>query len=407
MDKTLLIKEFIDAENPHILLARPRLFGKSLNMNMMRRFFEKKLLPNGTLSAENAINRILFLGGELDSVRLYPLKISVYSSITTKHQGQYPTIFFSANHLKGVDFQDTVAKLKHRVRGMFAEHLYLHRSNLTKQDRARFLRYVHGNMTLCDIKLSIQFLSKLLHDYHSEKVYVFVDDYDSLIRDVYLRTQDHEPFRKAADLLVHMYGNAFADNDLYVKRSFLTGVLPLALAPLADRLTTYTIFEMKFSEYYGFNRREVGKLIKNIRPKVSYRKLSKWYKGYSSADTFTFLYNPKSVLSFLGEMGDCNGYWARLGDLSYLEREFSTDQVQNDLHSLIREKPIIREVNKKIALKELRNKETLFYTLLLFEGYLNPDMSTINWTDVGKKFKCVLTVPNTEIMQDLQRYYQM
>ncbi len=195
VDKSLMIQALFEDSGEVILIARPRRFGKSLNMDMLRKFFEIEVDDQGRpLPLDKRVNHKLFVGGEMDlgfdeTKVLKPLKIASITNII-KRQGQSPVIYINFKDVKGSSYEEIEEGIKDQIIILFANHRYL-KYNITHDteyaQKEKLNRYFSGKLNQNDIKDSLRFLSKLLFRHFSQKVYILIDEYDTPINNSYLK----------------------------------------------------------------------------------------------------------------------------------------------------------------------------------------------------------------------------
>jgi hypothetical protein len=212
VDKSLMIKELLEDSGKVTLITRPRRWGKSINMDMVRRFLEIELDNEGNpLLTEKQVNYKLFVGGEVDlglasgkKKLLKPLKISEYQDLILDYQNQFPVIFITFKSVEGSSYYDIEQGIKSQLRKLFQSHSYLSDSNKLKtSETADFNQYLFGEVTLDNIKNSLAILSHLLYKHYNRKPWVLIDEYDTPINSAYrwFGTNEAE-FQKVSEFFV-------------------------------------------------------------------------------------------------------------------------------------------------------------------------------------------------------------
>ncbi|WP_239832566.1 AAA family ATPase, partial [Rickettsia endosymbiont of Culicoides newsteadi] len=265
VDKSLMIKELLEDSGKVTLITRPRRWGKSLNMDMVRRFFEIEVDEQGrVLPQEQKMNYKLFSGGEVDlgfdeTKELKPLKIANVAN-SMKRQGQFPVILISFKGVRGSSYEEIEVEIKSQIINLFARHRYLER--YIKQDEKLLIdaqkeilqRYFTGKLIEDDIKNSLKFLSDLLYKHFNQKVYILIDEYDTPINSAYMKFGNNsEEFEEVLALFRAIFGNSLKTNDS-LQKGVITGILRVAKANLfsdLNNLTECSLLDERFSSSYG------------------------------------------------------------------------------------------------------------------------------------------------------------
>ncbi|CAG8641890.1 17100_t:CDS:2 [Racocetra fulgida] len=343
--------------------------SKSLNLSMLKYFFEIETDTRGNpLPPNEKTNHILFTGGEMEggiegSKVLEPLKVSTDKSAMDQ-QGKYPVIFLDLKDVKGgSSYQEVENKIKIQIFNAFVEHNYLKQYLVPSDDilentleKEQLIRCFLGKPEKADLEVSLKLLSKFLYQHFNQKVYLLIDEYDTVINDAFLELKPKE-FDKVLKLFRTMLGSVLKGN-VYLEKAVLTGILRIAKANLFSDLNNvkeYNLLDKKFTEYYGFTQEEFG--------------------GQT-------VYNPLSVMCCLEEKDS--------GGTDLVEQAILSDENQLDLQNLLKGRNITKKLYKQIALDQIKKDKRAFYSLLVFAGYLNPVE-----TEVGYK----LSIPNQEVRE--------
>ncbi|BFD46776.1 MAG: AAA family ATPase [Rickettsia endosymbiont of Sergentomyia squamirostris] len=402
VDKSLMIKELLEDSGKVILITRPRRWGKSLNMDMIRRFFEIEVDEKGKpLPLEQKINNKLFLGGTVDlgfdeTKELKPLKIADIAS-SMKRQGQYPVISISFKDVKGSNYQDIENGIKEQVIRLFSNHRYLKHyiaedANLLDDvQKEKLNRYFTGNLDQEDIKTSLRFLSELLFKHFNQKVYILIDEYDTSINSSYIKFgKKSEEFEQVLELFRGMFGSSLKGNSC-VEKGVITGILRIAKANLfsdLNNVTEYTLLDEDFSKFYGFTQAEVDDLLIKVPLSTNTEQIKDWYNGYTFGGEI--IYNPWSLMQCLAHKGKLDHYWLDSGGTGLVDKALLSDEMQEDLQNLAAGKSIISPITKQISFADI-NKPIGLFSLLLFSGYLNPTVQN------SEENIYELSAPNREV----------
>ncbi|WP_342278618.1 AAA family ATPase [Candidatus Tisiphia endosymbiont of Myopa tessellatipennis] len=402
IDKSLMIKEFLEDSGDVILITRPRRWGKSLNMDMLKKFFEIEVDQDGKpLPLEQKINNKLFLGGTVDlgfdeTKELKSLKIADIAS-SMKRQGQYPVISISFKDVKGSSYQDIENGIRNQVIKLFVKHRYLkhyiakNKNLLDEVQKEQLKRYFTGKFDKDDLKDSLGFLSELLFKHFNQKVYILIDEYDTPINSSYIKFGDKsKEFEQVLELFRGMFGSSLKGNSC-VEKGVITGILRIAKANLfsdLNNVTEYTLLDDDFSKFYGFTQAEVDDLLTKVPTKTGHEEIKDWYNGYTFGGEI--IYNPWSIMQCLAHKGKLDHYWLDSGGTGLIDKVLLSDEMQEDLQSLAAGRSIISPITKQISFADI-NEPVGLLSLLLFSGYLNPTAK------IPEKNVYELSIPNYEV----------
>ena len=390
VDKSLLIKEVIENSASVVLITRPRRWGKSLNMDMIEKFLTIEIDQEGRpLPQEQRINNKLFTGGKIDlglvtgrNKMLKKLKIAECLDIMSEYQGQFPVISISFKDVKGSNYQAIVEGIKKQITKIYGRHKYLERyleqdnSLLTNDQKEQLIKYFSGYLDDTGLKNALCFLSELLCKHFGRKVYILIDEYDTPINSAYITFGDQlDEFKKITELFGGIFGSALKDNDA-LERGMITGILQIAKANLFSDLNNvreYTLLDKKFSKFYGFTQEDVDELLLKIPSLTTPEEIKDWYNGYTFGGEI--IYNPWSIMLCLSSGGELDHYWLDSGGTGLVDKVLLSDETQEELQLLLEGKGIVKKIYKQISLKEIENNSDIFYSLLVFAGYLNPSLA--------------------------------
>ncbi|WP_375331173.1 AAA family ATPase [Candidatus Tisiphia endosymbiont of Oplodontha viridula] len=235
VDKSLMIKELLEDSGKVILITRPRRWGKSLNMDMLKKFFEIEVDQDGKpLAQEKRVNHKLFTGGIVDlgikgKRTLKPLKINS-NEYAMVQQGNYPVISINFKDVKGSSYQEIESSIRNQVIQLFANHYYL-KHYLTQDiglldsvQKAKLERYFTEELTKEDLKYSLRFLSEILYKHFNQKAYILIDEYDTPINSSYIEFGDKlKEFDDVLKIFRGMFGSGLKSNP-YVEKGVITGM---------------------------------------------------------------------------------------------------------------------------------------------------------------------------------------
>lgn len=407
VDKSLFIKEVLDDSGKIILITRPRRWGKTLNMDMLRRFLEIEIDEQGNpLPEEERVNRKLFCGGEIDlglasgkKKVLARLKIADYPDPIVDSQGQFPVVFITFKSIDGEDYQSIEDRAKEQICTLFRQHSYLDTSNkLQTFEQEDVKKYLDKNVNTVDLERSLKFLTGILYKHYGKKAWVLIDEYDAPINNAYRNFGDNaSEFKKVINLFKGMMVSVFkketGDPEIPVQRGVITGILRIAKAELFSSLNNvseYSILDKNFSDHYGFLQEEVQQLLTQVNI-IKPEGIKSWYNGYIFGGIL--VYNPWSVMQCLARNGTLDNYWIDTGGTGLLDKSLVSDALQNDLQTLLEGGEIIKRIYKQISLLEIETNSDIFFSLLLFAGYLNAEKAS----DDEEETRYKLTIPNKEV----------
>lgn len=372
VDKTLFIKDIIDDGSKVILLPRPRRFGKSMNMSMLKYFFEKT----------EESNRELFRG----------LKIYSDKEIMKK-QGQYPVIFITFKDVKDSSYDKTVEKIKDLIIEEYTKYIKLLNADiLEKPEKAYFQRIIDREASEGEYELSLKNLSKFLNKYYNKRVFILVDEYDVPIQSGYLNNY----YDKVIEFIRNLLSGALKDNS-YLEKGILTGILRVAKESIfsgLNNINVCTILSSEYSEYFGFTEEEVEETLKYYGIEANMEELKNWYNGYIFGDRV--IYNPWSVLNYVKRWKDgFKPYWTNTSSNDLVKTLVTKGgaDLKGDLEELIKGNSIEKRINEDIVMGEIDKDTENVWSFLLFSGYLKVVKKRL---DMGEMY-CNLSIPNMEV----------
>lgn len=290
VDKTLLIRDFLNAIPMVSLFTRPRRFGKTLNMNMLRVFFEKT--PEDT------------------SIYFKDKYIWQCGDYYTKHQGQYPVIFLSFKDVKCSSWQETFQKISKLISLEFMRHNELESSSvLSSYEKEQYHRFASENINEVDCQMGLQLLSLLLHKHYDKECVIIIDEYDTPIQ------QDHlcDFYNEIVDFMRNFFSGGLKDNP-HLAFGFLTGILRAAKESIfsgMNNLKTNSILDNNYSSYFGFTNEEVRDMLAYYDYEDKYQEICEWYDGYRFGNSKIF--NPWSVINYISDQCFPKAFWQSTG----------------------------------------------------------------------------------------------
>ena len=365
-DKTKFIEEVIKDGSQVKLFARPRRFGKTLNMSTLKYFFDVE---------NKEENKKLFKG-------LYIEKTDAF-----KEQGQYPVIFLSLKDLKALTWEQMEKAIKSAISRLFSEYKYL-LNVLDKFDTLAFENILLKNTELEDLKEALKFLTRILYEKYNKKVVVLIDEYDSPLVSAYINGY----YEKAKDFFKTFYSTVLKDNS-YLQMGVLTGIIRVIKAGIfsdLNNLRTYTILSEMYTDSYGLTEEEVVKSLKDYGIEQEISNVKDWYDGYKFGDSE--VYNPWSILNFL-DFKELRAYWVDTSGNDLIKDVLKniTKNTIEALERLFNGEGLKQNISGTSDLSKLLSEDEL-WELMLFSGYL-----TVEEKIDHKNY--VLRLPNKEIKE--------
>ena len=365
-DKTKFIDEVVKDGAKVKLFARPRRFGKTLNMSMLKYFFDIKKADE---------NKKLFKN-------LYIEKTDSF-----KEQGQYPVVFLSLKDLKATTWEEMERKIIITLSDFFSEYEYL-LNELTGVSFENLKNIIYKKSTIDDLTTTLKFLTKILYEKYNKKVVVLIDEYDSPLVSAYINGY----YNKAKNFFKTFYSTVLKDNS-YLQMGVLTGIIRVIKAGIfsdLNNLRTYTILSNDYTDSYGLTEEEVEKSLKDYGIEAEISKVKDWYDGYKFGDSE--VYNPWSILNFLQDK-ELRAYWVDTSGNDLINdvlKKMTKDTVKA-LEKLFDGEGLRQNISGTSDLSKLLDENEL-WELLLFSGYL-----TIEEKIDQKNY--ILRLPNKEVKE--------
>ena len=370
IDKTKLIEQLLDNWGKVNLFTRPRRFGKTLNMSMLRAFFEIGTDPT------------LFDG----------LYISKNQSLCGQYMGKYPVIFISLKGVDGMTFEEAVVRTTTIIRTEARRHYYLKNSGkLVNEEIAQFEQLLSGKAE--DITDSIRLLSELLYRHYEQKVIILIDEYDVPLDKAFQNGYYHEMVKLMRGIL----GQALKTND-FLQFAVLTGCLRISKESIFTGLNNFkvlSILDARFDEQFGFTDDEVKNLLADYGLSSYFAEVKEWYNGYhfGNAD----IYCPWDVINYVDQLkydqtAIPQDYWSNSSGNAIVRSLIDKADIQtkNEIERLIAGEYIEKEISQELTYDEIDNKIENLWSVLFTTGYLTQHGRTENG-------KYRLTIPNKEI----------
>lgn len=373
VDKTLLIKDLLDERAKVSLFTRPRRFGKTLNMDMLRVFFERS---------------------EKDtSVYFKDKKIWQYGKRYTQYQGKFPVIYLTFKDVKCANWQETLKKLRALISLEFTRHCELETSTaLNVYEKQQYLKIVNQSADDIDYQMSLQLLSLYLHKHWNKEAIIIIDEYDIPIQQGHLCGF----YNETINFMRNFFSGGLKDNS-HLALGFLTGILRIAKESIfsgLNNLKINSILDDRYSEYFGFTPKEVQEMSKYYNATDKYQEICEWYDGYHFGNTDIF--NPWSVIEYFNNKCQPKAFWLSTSSNDIIKEvlENATPEIIEHLEILMKSGSFITRIDTGVIYPELQNNPSSAYSFLLVAGYLK--VISCNST-YSEDYLCEVAIPNKEI----------
>ena len=365
VDKTPFIREVGKNIGKSLLFTRPRRFGKTLNMSMLKYFFDVR---------DGEKNRKLFKGLEIENSPYF------------EEQGKYPVIFISMKDIKEMSFDKAITEVKNLLKKIYNQFEFI-REKLNEGELIEFDNIWLGKNDE-NLKSSLLNLATFLKKYYNQKVIVLIDEYDTPLISAYR----YGYYNEAKNFFSNLYGSVLKDNTS-LQVGIITVIVRVIKAGIfsdLNNLSEHSILNKEYDEYFGFLEKEVKNALKYYEVDSKLDEVHSWYNGYRFGDTK--VYNPWSILKFLSEK-EFKGYWIDTSE-NYLIKAIlkgANKKTFEKLNNLLFGKEVKEEITGKSTLQEVLEAHDL-WELLLFSGYLTIDKKI-------DKNMYIIKIPNKEVKE--------
>ena len=375
VDKTGLIRDLLNNWGEVNLFTRPRRFGKTLNMSMLKCFFE--------------------IGGDK---RIFDgLAISREKALCDAYMGKYPVVFLSLKDVDGLTFEDAYERLKQLIRNEAFRLAALRESAaITDEEKSAYLRIISENSTFADITGSLRMFCTLLEKHYGQKVFLLIDEYDVPLDKAYA----HGYYDRMIDLIRSMFGLALKTNDSLFF-AVLTGCLRVSKESIftgLNNLMVHSISDMNFDEYFGFTDSEVGDMLAYYGLESHHEEARRWYDGYRFGEQD--VYCPWDVINYcymlrVDPKAEPKLYWLNTSGnelVRSLIDKTKSGTTRMEVEELIAGNTITKQINEQLTHNEIKSSVNNIWSLLYMTGYL-----TIAQRPTGGRY--TLRIPNYEVKQ--------
>ena len=376
VDKSLFIKEIIDDSSLVILFTRPRRFGKTLNLSMLRYFFAKQV--NNINTAE------LFHNTQLNQQA---------PEYCQQHQGQYPVIFLTLKDIKSTNYSAAYEEFKTIIADLYQQHRELLTiDKLYDEEKERFHAILNETANPTHVKYALKYLIDFLHRQYGRKPIVLIDEYDTPIQEGYLNGY----YDEVVNFMRSFLGASLKDN-IHLGKAILTGILRISRESLfsdLNNIEVYSSLRAEYASYFGFTEQDVDNLLALSKTNIDKTALKEWYNGYQLGNNI--IYNPWSILNCFKQKGTMRPYWINTSQNKLIQTLLikSNDGIKTALASLLKNQQLEKVINENMVFPDLENNEAALWTLLLMTGYLKASATKIEHGNTV----CLLEVPNKEVL---------
>lgn len=373
VDKTMLIKEFLDQKPLVSLFTRPRRFGKTLNMDMLRVYFEKM---------------------DEDTSKYFKDKdIWKCGEVYRTHQGKYPVIFLTFKDVKFDSWQATVEKIKSLLQEEYGRHQELLSSDrISDYEKEYFNKVLSATENEVELSSSLEKLSKMLATHYGKAPIIIIDEFDTPIQEGYSK----DFYDEIISFMRNFFSGAFKDNK-NLSYGFLTGILRIAQESIfsgLNNLTVNSVMDEAYDRYFGFTNEEVSEMLDYYGVTEKESELQEWYDGYLFGNEE--IYNPWSVINYISKGCVPQAYWVNTGKNEILEDvlKVTDEDITEKLYSLILGDKVLARIDQNVVYRSLTDDPANIYSLLLVAGYLK---TTIKKLQADGSYLCEVSIPNKEI----------
>jgi hypothetical protein len=368
----MFIREVIKAQKQVLLIPRPRRFGKTMNIRMLKYFFEK----------DKPEYPKLFKG----------LNIEKAEKDVLDRMGKYPVIFLSFKDAKASNWDLTYKYIINEIIKEYSYHDYLLQKDVLKQNEKNdYINIINRSADESIYGNSLKNLSEYLHRYHQTEVVILVDEYDTPIQAGY----NKKFYEEVISFMRNLLSGAYKDN-VYLYKGVLTGILRVSRESIftgLNNLGVYTILEPNFSDKFGFTEEEVKQITTDLNIPEKFENIKRWYDGYTMGKKKD-MYNPWSILNYAVDYETgFKPYWVNTSSDELLKdkiKDKNNEDTRLDILKLINGETITKEIHENFVFPDLDTNIDLVWTLLTFSGYL----TVVEIKDINL---CKLQIPNYEL----------
>ncbi len=383
IDKTLMIKDILEKGGKVNLFTRPRRFGKTLALSMLRTFFEQETDANGFI-----IDNSHYFDGT---------KIQQTNELYSNHVGQYPVISLSLKSAKQPSFEMAYACLREEIAREFSRHKYLLNSDcISETNKEKYQALADREAQISDYATSLKFLSECLNSYHKKNTVILIDEYDVPLENSYFRGF----YDEMIDFIRSLFESALKTNEC-LEFAVITGCLRISRESIftgLNNLEINSVLNTEYASYFGFTQNEIERILDYYGLTDKKAELQEWYDGYLFGNTE--IYNPWSVINYVkSQTGNADAfprpYWANTSSNSIIRElvEYADHAAKQEIEDLIEGKTIVKPVHEDITYEDIYKSQDNLWNFLFFTGYLKKVSEFLDTDTIYLS----LAIPNTEI----------
>ena len=373
VDKTGFIKEWWESGDDVTLITRPRRFGKTLNMDMLKCFFSNQYTGRADL---------------FEGLSIW--KEEKYREL----QGQYPVIFVSFADVKERDYESAVRKIKHILVDLYLQYEFL-KKNFSESEQMRY-RQISYNMDNVAAQDALKSLAALLSSYYGKKAIILLDEYDTPMQEAYI----HGYWEEFTGFMRSMFNATFKTNP-YLERAVMTGITRVSKESMFSDLNNLNVVTMTSKEYataFGFTEEEVFAALDSYGMSEEKEKVKKWYDGFVIGPVKD-IYNPWSITNFLSKK-EYRAYWVATSSNGMASKLIQTasSEVKTKMEELLQGGEIVENFDEQIVFNQLDVNESAIWSLLMASGYLKAVEVEYRGEEMEPWYHLKITNKETQIM---------
>ncbi len=375
VDKTDFIRQWWENRDDVTLITRPRRFGKTLNMNMLERFFSVEYEGQGEI----------FEGLSIWKDEKY-----------RKIQGTWPVICFSFAGIKAATFAEARESLFYLIERMYNRYEFLLEEDRLNDKEKNFIKNVSAHMDNCSAVSSLGVLSEFLYRYYGKKVIILLDEYDTPLQEAWM----YGYWQEMVELIRGLFNSTFKTNP-YLERAVMTGITRVSKESIfsdLNHLTVVTSTSEMYADCFGLTEKEVFAALDEYGIRDKQAEVKRWYDGFTFGKCRD-IYNPWSIINYL-KTGKLSAYWANTssnGLVDQLIREGSAE-IKMSMENLMKGGHLYKEIDEQIIFDQLDADENAVWSLLLAGGYLKAESCTFNEDTGAELYELALTNREVQIM---------
>ncbi|MFH1644235.1 MAG: AAA family ATPase [bacterium] len=371
VDKSLFIKEVLDSGAAATLIPRPRRFGKTLNLSMLKYFFEKQEKTKKHLFDNLAISKELACMDE---------------------QGKYPVIFLTFKDIKDMNWDECYESMTKIIGKEFSRHKYLLESSVLQAfEKKEFTQIMDSTANISSYKRALQLLSFYLNGYHKQKTIILIDEYDVPIHSGFI----NKYYDQVTNFMRIFLSGGLKDNS-DLKFSVLTGILRVSKESIFSGLNNLKVCALLndlYSDKFGLLENDVQTLVAYYQLNSNFEQIKEWYNGYAIGNNT--IYNPWSIINFADNKGAFQPYWINTSDNLIIQEliKNGSDELKEDMELILSDKKVSKPVYENIAFQNIFRNTDVLWSFLLFSGYLTFENKELR----DAKTHVDLKIPNVEV----------